>query len=96
MSAETNTLNGWLGEVCAVLDLAEDELDEDARHILLDLTRDAAHQVIRPAAPLTAYLIGLAVGRGATLSAASAKVQLALSSAAPEEPDETEERESGT
>ncbi|TDT32878.1 DUF6457 domain-containing protein [Naumannella halotolerans] len=78
MATQTNTLNGWLREVCAVLDIPEEDLDEDARHILLDLSRDAAHQVIRPAAPLTAYLIGVAVGRGASLSAASAKVQLAL------------------
>ncbi|ONH30961.1 DUF6457 domain-containing protein [Pseudofrankia asymbiotica] len=30
---------------------------------LLDLTRDVAHGVARPAAPLTAFLVGLAAGR---------------------------------
>ena len=30
---------------------------------LLDVARDAAHGVARPAAPLTTYLIGLAVAR---------------------------------
>ncbi|MCD0450191.1 DUF6457 domain-containing protein [Actinocorallia sp. API 0066] len=32
---------------------------------VLDLTRDVAHSVARPAAPLTAYLLGVAVGQGA-------------------------------
>ncbi len=31
---------------------------------VLDLARVAAHQVERPAAPLTAFMLGLAVGRG--------------------------------
>ena len=30
---------------------------------LLDVARDAAHQVARPAAPLTTFLIGVAVGQ---------------------------------
>jgi hypothetical protein len=30
---------------------------------LLDLTREVAHGVARPAAPLTAFLVGLASGR---------------------------------
>jgi hypothetical protein len=33
--------------------------------LLLDLARDVAHGVMRPAAPLSAYLLGLAVGAGA-------------------------------
>jgi hypothetical protein len=32
---------------------------------VLDLARDVAHGVLRPAAPLSTYLLGLAVGRGA-------------------------------
>lgn len=30
---------------------------------MLELTRDIAHGVARPAAPLSAFLVGLAVGR---------------------------------
>ncbi|MGH3781916.1 MAG: DUF6457 domain-containing protein, partial [Pseudonocardiaceae bacterium] len=30
---------------------------------VLDMSRDVAHGVARPAAPLTAYLLGLAAGR---------------------------------
>jgi hypothetical protein len=33
--------------------------------LILDVARDVAHQVIRPGAPVTAYLMGVAVGRGA-------------------------------
>lgn len=32
---------------------------------ILDVARDVAHQVIRPGAPVSAYLMGVAVGRGA-------------------------------
>ena len=32
---------------------------------ILDLARDVARGVVRPGAPVTAYLMGVAVGRGA-------------------------------
>jgi hypothetical protein len=35
------------------------------RALVLDLARDVAHGVARPAAPLTTFLLGLAVGGGA-------------------------------
>ncbi|NRQ50325.1 DUF6457 domain-containing protein [Aeromicrobium stalagmiti] len=38
----------------------EQVLDVDA---VLDLAADAAHGVMRPAAPLTTYLVGVAVGQ---------------------------------
>jgi len=41
---------------------------------VLDLTRDVAHGVARPAAPLTAYLVGVAVGRGLALPDAAGRV----------------------
>jgi Domain of unknown function (DUF6457) len=55
------TLDSWIALVCA--DLGVDPATVDVRQIL-DLARDAAHAVERPAAPLTAYLLGLAVGTG--------------------------------
>ena len=58
------TLVEWARLVCAELELSE-EIDTDDVHLLLALARDAAHSVARPAAPLTAYLLGIAVGRGA-------------------------------
>ncbi len=32
--------------------------------LILDLARDVAHRVDRPAAPVTAFLLGVAVGSG--------------------------------
>jgi Domain of unknown function (DUF6457) len=42
---------------------------------VLNLARVVAHKVDRPAAPLTGYLLGLAVGRGEQLEEAAEKVQ---------------------
>jgi hypothetical protein len=36
-----------------------------ARDLLLDVAREVAHAVDRPAAPVTAFLLGLAAGPGA-------------------------------
>lgn len=47
-------------------------LDVDA---VLDVARDVAHNVQRPAAPVTTYLLGLAVGSGMSLAEAAKKVQ---------------------
>lgn len=43
--------------------------------LLLDVTRETAHDVMRPAGPVTTFLIGLAVGRGSTLDEAIAAVR---------------------
>jgi hypothetical protein len=56
-----NTLEQWTAVVCADLGLESGTVDMKA---ILDLARDVAHGVDRPAAPLTAYLVGVAVGRG--------------------------------
>ncbi|MQA79764.1 MAG: molybdopterin-guanine dinucleotide biosynthesis protein [Streptosporangiales bacterium] len=67
------TLIEWAG-LCADelgLDLATEKTDVDR---VLDLARDAAHQVARPAAPLTTYLLGIAVGRGADPADAAARL----------------------
>lgn len=51
-------LHDWIDELCDVLDI-ETELDEG---LVLDLARVAARNVQRPAAPVTAYLLGWAAG----------------------------------
>jgi hypothetical protein len=56
-----STLDDWLAEAATALGV-EATVDVD---LVLDLARDVAHGVARPAAPLTAYLLGLAVGGGA-------------------------------
>jgi len=65
----------WLGEVGGALGVpVEDVLPEELRSRLLDLTGDIAHNVVRLAVPLTSYLIGVAVGRGASPADAMAVV----------------------
>jgi len=46
--------------------------------LLLDLARDAAHNVERKSAPITTYLLGVAVGRGAAPEDGAAAVRRAL------------------
>ena len=56
----------WLTEVAGALDVTlADVLPEATQSELLDLTGDIAHNVVRLAVPLSSYLIGVAVGRGA-------------------------------
>jgi hypothetical protein len=51
-------LHDWIDELCDVLEI-ETEVDET---LVLDLARTAAHNVERPAAPITTYLLGFAAG----------------------------------
>ena len=64
-------LEDWIGAVCRELGLDRDDVDRD---LVLDLAKDVAHGVARPAAPLTAYLLGLAVGRGQAARDVAARV----------------------
>ena len=68
-----STLEQWTAAVCADLGLDPGAADTKA---VLDLARDVAHSVARPAAPLTAYLVGVAVGRGLALPDAAARVRV--------------------
>ncbi len=52
------SLTSWAEQLTDALGL---DLEVDADPIL-DLARDAAHQVERPAAPLTTFLVGYAAG----------------------------------
>jgi Domain of unknown function (DUF6457) len=65
-------LDDWTATVRTALGLDEPVADE--QRLVLDLARDVAHEVLRPAAPLTAYLLGLAVGRGAKPADAARKI----------------------
>jgi uncharacterized protein DUF6457 len=70
-----STLEQWTATVRADLGLGPDPLGPADTKAVLDLARDVAHAVDRPAAPLTAYLLGAAVGRGLTLRDASERVR---------------------
>lgn len=75
-------LQNWTAAACAELGL---ELDDAATRSILDLARDVAHQVERPAAPVTSYLLGLAVGAGMPLADAEARLR-ALAAGWPSRP----------
>ena len=70
-----NTLEEWTAAVRAGLGLDPGPLSTADTKTVLDLAREAAHTVDRPAAPLTAYLLGVAVGRGLTLPAGSERIR---------------------
>ncbi len=71
-----NVLEAWIAAAGAELGVAPEEVPAT---LLLDVARDVAHHVVRPGAPVTAYLLGLAVGRGADPAEAARKIsELAL------------------
>lgn len=63
-------LEAWLTEASKTLQLDSSEVDIKT---VLDAAKHVAHEVARPAAPLSTFLLGVAVGRGdSELSAAAA------------------------
>ncbi|NES29778.1 hypothetical protein GCE86_25265 [Micromonospora terminaliae] len=64
-------MDDWVTAACAELGLDPAEVPVPT---VLDLAKDVAHQVLRPGAPVTAYLLGLAVGRGAEPAAAAGRL----------------------
>jgi hypothetical protein len=67
-----STLDDWTETICAELGL---DAAEGTQKTVLNLARVAAHTVERPAAPLTAYFLGVAVGRGAPLPETAERLQ---------------------
>lgn len=66
-----STMEEWTDAVCRELGI-EDVVDRaKVTTLVLDLARDVAHGVARPAAPLTAFLVGLAAGRSDDPAAAA-------------------------
>ena len=60
-------VDAWLSDVGLALGVPVPELlPEEIREEILGLTGQIAHTVTRVAVPWTSYLIGIAVGRGAT------------------------------
>jgi hypothetical protein len=64
-------LDEWIRAACAELGIDPADMHRD---LILDVARDVAHGVARPAAPVTAYLMGLAVGRGTPVRDAAARL----------------------
>lgn len=63
-------LDDWTDAVRVALDIEAPV----PQSLVLDVARDVAHGVARPAAPLTAYLLGLAVGAGADPQQAARRI----------------------
>jgi hypothetical protein len=77
----------WLSSVARDFGLDPSVSDHALLALVLDLTRSVAHGVARPAAPLTAFLVGLAAGRaggdGQAVRRTLARVQALLEGAPP-------------
>jgi len=69
-----NPLEQWLSDAVTALGI-EGQWSADDRDLVLDLARDVSHGVARPAAPLTTYLAGIAVGRGGTPAEVAERLQ---------------------
>ena len=78
-----STLEQWLQVACA--DLGIDPASVDLRAVL-ELTRDVSRGVDRPAAPVTAYLLGVAVGQGLAPAGGIARLAALAGSWAAEHP----------
>lgn len=89
----------WTDRVVAELRLPAETGSQEVRDLVLDLTRDVAHGVARPAAPLTSFLVGLEAGRAGgdadAVRAAVARV-LALLPAGPDPQPGTAQPGEGT
>ena len=79
-----STLEDWTTAVRAELGLDPGPLSMPETRIVLDLGRDVAHAVDRVATPVTAYLLGMAVGRGLALSDVSERVRALAAGWAPD------------
>jgi hypothetical protein len=66
------TLHDWTAAACAELGVQADNATIGA---VLQLTRDVSQQVERPAAPVSAFLLGLAAGGGLPLAEATARLR---------------------
>jgi len=82
------TLDEWVDALSAELEVEPGVVDV---RLLLDVARDAAHQVHRTAAPLTTFLVGYAAasrgGGAAAVAAASATAQRLAATVTPEPQD---------
>ena len=74
-------MQAWIAAVCAELGISP-EVDAGP---ILDVARDAAHGVERPAAPVSTFLLGYAVARGADPADAAARISRLATTWVPEE-----------
>ena len=61
----------WISAVCTELNIPTGANVE----VILDVAKVAAHTVQRPAAPVTTFLLGVAVAGGMEITEAAAKIE---------------------
>lgn len=71
LAAEEAGWRGWIDAVCADLGVPSDVVDVSVIH---ELSRIVAHGVARPLAPVSTFLLGVAVGQGMDRDAALARI----------------------
>jgi hypothetical protein len=81
--------DSWLREAAAELGRPELALTDQQQSALLELARTAAHAVARPAAPLTTFLAGYALGIGGSLEGLDSVVATLSAAAEAHEPTHT-------
>lgn len=87
-----SNLDDWLAAAGAATAVEDITVDPALRTALLDLTRDVAHGITRVAGPLTCYLVGVAVGRGADPARATAAATAAVQEYLSTHPQQEEQR----
>lgn len=60
MSTHPEQWTRWVENACTALDLDPADVDIDLVH---ELSKNVSHEVTRPLAPVSSYLLGIAVGR---------------------------------
>lgn len=74
MTTQPEQWTRWVGQTCAALDLDPTDIDIPLVH---ELSKNVSHQVTRPLAPVSSYILGIAIGRlierGVTVDAAARK-----------------------
>jgi hypothetical protein len=80
VSDDAKAMSEWITAV--VRELGIEVGGENTVDTVLDLTSDVAHGVSRPAAPVTAFLVGIAAGRAADPQVAAADYARTISALA--------------
>lgn len=79
MENHDEVLQAWLEKLLEAFEIADIEVDT---HAVLNLAGVAAHSIVRPAAPLTTFVAGLAAGlaagSGQATEAAAMKAALGM------------------
>lgn len=73
MDGNEAVLQEWVAKLCQAFEIEDIEIDVQA---VLNVAGVAAHQVVRPAAPLTTFIAGLAAGLAAGSGQASAQASM--------------------